>query len=369
MDIALFEAQIRKTGFVLEDRLAQELRAAHWTVISSKYYVDDAEETVREIDLVAYQAAQLKDLDIYTVLIISCKKSEANAWSLLARQIDLRDPNSDWWPLHAWSNVKALRFQLQEPGATRRYHEQMIGQGVVDALATPAVDVFAFQEMTLTTGAPQDDRKIFAAVTSLMKAQAYELGALPQRKKRASVYQFNLLSVVDAELVRLMFTGGTIAAAAVDSEHYIARYIVHKQETFSRIRFIRADAFTQALPDYGRLHQANTRWFVSERDSFFLDVVTSPAKLRVFLEEFRREVGWHIRWSLERHGLTKIEPSDVSLYWNAESARLEIQAPIGDEGAALLNEDNLSRKHSASALKRIYRYEGAFIFKDDEIPF
>ena len=42
-DLSVFECEIRKTGFVLENQIARVLQAAGWSVISSKYYVDDAE--------------------------------------------------------------------------------------------------------------------------------------------------------------------------------------------------------------------------------------------------------------------------------------------------------------------------------------
>lgn len=45
--------EIHKTGFVLESQIAQQLKAAGWTVISNKNYGDDSKETVREIDLAA----------------------------------------------------------------------------------------------------------------------------------------------------------------------------------------------------------------------------------------------------------------------------------------------------------------------------
>ena len=54
-DLSVFETEIRKTGFVLESRITRILQKASWSVISNKYYVDDASETVREIDLVAYK--------------------------------------------------------------------------------------------------------------------------------------------------------------------------------------------------------------------------------------------------------------------------------------------------------------------------
>src|SRR6266478_9767795 len=133
MDDKKLETQIRKTGFVLENEVAQILRSAGWTVISNKYYVDDFENSVREIDLVAYQVKVVQHFKVYTVLVISCKKSEAKAWALLARDINLRDPNSDWWPLHAWTNDKALHFQLTEPGAAKRFHEGALSLGVGEA--------------------------------------------------------------------------------------------------------------------------------------------------------------------------------------------------------------------------------------------
>ena len=74
MDTKKLEAQIRKTGFVLENQVAQTLKSAGWTVISNKYYVDDFEDSVREIDLIAYQVAKIQHFDVYTVLIVSCKK-------------------------------------------------------------------------------------------------------------------------------------------------------------------------------------------------------------------------------------------------------------------------------------------------------
>lgn len=61
-----FAAEIRKTGFVLENEVAQVLKRSGWTVISNKYYVDDSEETVREIDLVAYHVPKVQHFDVYT---------------------------------------------------------------------------------------------------------------------------------------------------------------------------------------------------------------------------------------------------------------------------------------------------------------
>ena len=183
MELDKLSEGICKTGFVLENRIATNLKQTGWTVISNKYYEDDFTSSVREIDLLAYKVSKVKQFDVYTTLLISCKKNESNAWALLARDINLKDPNSDWWPLHAWSNDKALQYQLAQAGCGKTYHDELTELGVTDALSIPAVEVFAFQEMNCESGLPKNDTNIFNAVTSLMKAQAYELSALPQEKR------------------------------------------------------------------------------------------------------------------------------------------------------------------------------------------
>lgn len=363
-----FSTQIQKTGFVLENQIAQQLRAEKWTVISNRYYVDDAEESVREIDLVAYKATRTQHFDVYTTLLISCKKSEANAWALLSRNIDLKDPNSDWQPVHAWSNDKALAFQLFKPDSAKLYHDAVAALGVTDVLSTPNVEVFAFQEMNKVSGAPQNDKAIFSAITSLMKAQAYELGALPQRKRTPVVYQFNLVSIVDTELVRLMFVGQKIKAASIDHEQYIARYIIKKRATFSRIRFMRSNVFSNLLPQYSALHKANCAWFDAECNSFYFDIVKDRKRVVILIEDFRKEIQWPLRMALigAKHTVPNLDKLD--LYWSEPDSSIYIYAPISQEAVDALNEDQKLREKVGAALAKFYRYKGSFKF-EEEIPF
>jgi len=364
-----FSEQIQKTGFVLENAIAQQLKAARWTVISNRYYVDDAEESVREIDLVAYQVSRVQHFDVYTALLISCKKSDANAWALLCREIDLKDPNSNWQPLHAWSNDKAVTFQLAKPDSASLYHEKIALSNVGNALRTPEVEVFAFQEMSKSSGAPQNDKAIFSATTSLMKAQAYELGALPQRRTKPAVYQFNLLSVVDSDLVRLFFEGAAIESQPVEQEHYIARYIIKKQATFSRIRFMRADVFASLLPEYASLHQENCLWFDAQCNEFYVDIVKDSKRSEALISDFRKEVRWNIRWSLIEKKLPPPDIDKLNFYWSDRDTRIQIYGPFGSAGAQALNDDQKVRVKVAEALTKVYRYSGDFAFDDDDIPF
>lgn len=369
MDLKLLEKQIRKTGFVLENRVAHWLKAAGWTVISNKYYVDDFEESVREIDLVAYQVQKAQHLDVFTVLVISCKKSESNIWALLAREANLRDPNSDWWPLHAWSNDKAINFQLSEPNVARRCHDDAVARGVREVLGEPSVEVFAFQEMDGKSGAPRNDKPIFFAVTSLMKAQAYELGALPLRKKLPCVYQFNLISVVDAEMARLMFRGNVITSEPIDSEQYLARYIVKKKETFSRIRFIKSSAFPTALDDYNRLHRANVAWLNQQCDAFYDGIMTDYRRNRVLIDDFKEQVGGNLSRRIRDGMKLNVDFNDFWFYWDVSNKVLHVEVFADENVITFLNSDDASKARVGVALSSVYRYTGSFVFAVDDIPF
>lgn len=369
----LIESEITKTGYVLEHEIVQALKLHGWTVISGKYYVDDNENVPREMDLIAYRVKRFDsdEVELYTALIISCKKSDENVWALLARDTNLKDPNTDYWPLHAWSNDPAVTYQLSRSGKGRAYHEALRTLGVTDAVADPQVDVFAFQEMNKTSGAPKNDKAIFAAMTSLVKAQAYELSALPSRKKTKAVYQFNLISVVGADMYRLMFAakGSGITSSKVDSEHYIARYIVSKRESFSRIRFLTAQAFPSALEDYGRLHAANARWFAAEHSTFYKNIMQDPARVKVLEKSFYAQIKNVVKWRVEAH-FKNIKNFDEEpfLFWDKKAGALEVSYFETEEVERWMNDTPEIREIVRDALDGVYRYTGPFQFAGG-IPF
>lgn len=368
----LIGLEISKTGYVLEHRVAQLLKAKGWSVISGEYYVDDNEDVPREMDLIAYRVAKIDndEIEVYTVLIISCKKSEENAWALLARNINLKDPNTDYWPLHCWTNDVALGYQLAISGKPKKYHEGVRIHGVTDAAADPQVEVFAFQEMSKINGSPRNDRAIFNSLTSLVKAQAYEISALPARKKSKAVYQFNLISVLGTDMYRLMFAdaGGGVKAVAIESEQYIARYIVAKRESFSRIRFLTEDGFSESLDDYGRLHAANARWFAGEYADFYRDIVCDDKRTEVLMSKFHDKVRFPVKWRLERKFKNISYDDKPLLSWNLDFSDLSVEYMYGDDVLDFMNEDEDINNIVAAALKAIYRYEGSFKFRF-EIPF
>lgn len=368
-DLSKFASGIRKSGFPLEYQTALTLKRAGWSVISSKYYLDDTTQTPREIDLIAYKVTKLAGFQVYTTLIVSCKKSENETWALLSREADRANPNTDWWPLHLWSNNKAIDFQITKPGEKRRFHHEALARGVQDALTLPAVELFAFQIMNSASGNVHNDKPIYDSIASLVQAQAYELSALPDRRKEPSVYQFNLLTVLDADLIRLHFDEDRITPVAVDSEHYIARYIVQKRQSFSRIHFIRASAFAEGLSDYDRLHAANAEIFAALEATFYRGVLQDTDKVALFIEQFRRKVRWplHFRITGELHTTTELESMDVS--WNGTFNRADVEVyAVSVEIIDFLNSDPKSKEIVANALKSVYRYVGPFEFNEG-IPF
>lgn len=369
----LIASEIAKTGYVLEHEIAQALKLKGWTVISGKYYVDDNEDAPREMDLIAYRVTRFDndEIELYTVLMISCKKSDENAWALLTREANLKDPNTDYWLLHAWSNEPGVTYQLARPGKARAYHEGIRAHGVGDAVADPQVDVFAFQEMNKVTGAPKNDKAIFAAMTSLVKAQAYELSSLPGRKKTKAVYQFNLISVIGSDMYRLMFAtkGSSITSSKLDSEQYIARYIVSKRESFSRIRFITSRAFPAALDDYARLHVANLEWFSAEQSSFYKEIVRDSDRVQALVKLFYAKIKNKVKWRVESH-FKNIKNFDEEpfLFWDEKANALEVSYLEAEDVGRWMNESPEIRKIVGDALNGVYRYSGPFQFTFD-IPF
>jgi hypothetical protein len=362
---------IEKTGFPLEYRTAHTLKTAGWTVISGKYYIDDTHQVPREIDLIAYKVSKVGHLDVCTTLIVSCKKSENGAWALLARPLDEKDPNMDFWPLHLSSNDKAIQFEINDREQKKRYHADALKKGVQEALRMPGADVFAFQDMNLTSGAAKNDKPIFDAITSLVQAQAYELGALPARKKNPFVYQFNLISVSQADLVRFDFNGDAITPTPLASEHYIARYIIQRQETFARVHFVKAEAFVHILSDYNRLHEANC-YLIKERDQeFFASAITDRKRLDIYLADFRKALTHTLNWRVSSDLKLSKDFKNMDLEWDSKAKQVHIELDVGfdEEIIEFLNADKLAKTAAAKVLKRLYRYSGPFSFVEDTFPF
>jgi hypothetical protein len=369
MDLAGFSREIRKTGFVFEFDVAQALRRHGWNVITNKHYVDDLQDVVREIDLIAYRTASVQNCQVYTTLILSCKKDNTHVWALLTRDVDTKDPNADWNPVHVWSNDKVLSFMTNEPGWREQYAAFLVHSGRHKLVEAPRDHVFAFQEMNRESGKPHNDTNIFASITSLMKAQAYELKALPDRRHDPALYQFNLLSVVDSDLVRLHFTGSDINPSIVDGATYFANYIIRKQQTSARIYFVKASSLEATINEFDLLHKANLEFFDSLRATFFRKIMADERRRNVLLPNFQHFIHWQLWLKLYRQFKIEIKAEDVKLSWSSEQNRVEIELPIAQEQIDALNGDVETCGAASSGLKMMYRYEGPIAFSVEGLPF
>jgi hypothetical protein len=370
VDLEKIQTSITKTGFQLEYSIGNLLRKSGWTLISNRCYIDDLEGTVREMDLLAYKVSHIKDFSLYTAVIISCKKNESNAWALLSRPVEPQDPNYNWRPFKGWSNHAALKYYINGKNWAHAYHEKLLKECPA-LFQPPPVDVFAFQEINKNSGNIQNDKAIFSSITSLMKAQSYEMSILESRQKnKKRIYQFNLVSLIDSEMVRVFFDDDKITASSVESEDYLCRYILNKEEAIARIKFVTAEAFPEVIKDYSKLHAQNKEIFSEYYEKFYSDAYKVSEKSELLIGEFNNKVKRRI--SNARYHFTKtFEMSDVSIDYNSHTEELTVDLDYDDVSNEMMesfNKDANLKAFVAEALKEVYHYEGKFSF-EIAIPF
>lgn len=132
---------------------------------------------------------------------------------------------------------------------------------------------------------------------------------------------------------------------------------------------MQATAFAALLPEYSSLHRANCRWFDSQCNEFYVDIVKDSKRAGTLIADFRREVRWDLRWALIEKKLPAPDIDKLDFYWSDKQGRIQIFGPLGSVGAQALNDDQKVKDKVAAALKKVYRYTGSFEFDDDDIPF
>ncbi len=360
---------VKETGFELEFLVSKSLMESGWTVINNKYYIDDVQGSAREIDIVAYKVTSKNKIQIYTVLIISCKKSTENTWALLAKDKNIKDPNIDWTPVTLWSNQKAIRLIIEN----YKWKEKYVNSSVKlhDNLFLPSKHIFAFQELNTETGKSKNDKAIFNSIVTSMKSQNYEIASLDKRKKEESVYNFNLISVVDAPLIRVNYGKTQPNVENISSDIYVGSYIIDKKETISRIHFINSSVFDSCLSTYTDLHKHNVAQSVVILESYYVDCLKDRNKANLFKDKFNHQLKWDIYKALRvLRPKEKVELNDIAAGWDKKKdcATIEVSSVYEDNELDALNTNNKIKVTIAKALKEIYHYEGDFYFNSD-FPF
>lgn len=360
---------IEKTGFLLEHKVARAFETCGWNIIGNKYYIDDISGGPREIDLIAYKHTSVAGISLYTTVIISCKKSQDDVWVFLGRKPSPNDPNIERWPVHTWSNSKVIDFQLKLEGFNAAYYKSLIEYNVATLAGMPDLDIFAFQEVNLKKKTAHNDKNIYNSVTSLLKALSYEMKVLPERKKNISIYQFNLLSVVDADLVQ--FDADKSLSREVNEQLYIAKYIVNERQVFSRVPFIKGTELDRYLEEYNALHSANVSIFNTMEKDFYCDVLHEDRKIEVLISDFRKRVSRRLYSFISSDLREKVKGSSFGLRWDNQRniCIIYVDFSLFDLGLPeILNNSQKAKSVFQDVLNDVYRYQGQFEF-DDEIPF
>lgn len=371
LDLTTIANNIKKSGFVLEHDVTNLLKAHHWSVINNRYYVDDVQETAREIDLVAYKANKIEKILIYTTLIISCKKSEANAWSLLFRDHAQDDPNINWYPTKFWANDERLKHMIGKPEWLTSYLEMAKGKGLFEKIFEPSGQLFAFQEINKTNSTVQNDKNIFNAVSSLMKAEAYEMNSLERgRKKITALYNFNLLSIVDSELIKLHFSSNSISPTQIDEAKCVFSYIINKQETSSRIHFCTYSSLDSLLKNYNALHDSNLAFFKTLLDKFYENIFSDKKRREVLRKEFEGRMLWRYNYFFGRDTGRRLDLQQLSFHMPIGGGKLEIELDGDSDVIAFFNNCESAKESTKRALAAIYKYSGEYIFTEYlDLPF
>lgn len=269
--------------------------------------------------------------------------------------------------MHVWTNDKAIKFQIDQSGFNSDYYNNAKIQ--TNVLKQPEFDVFAFQEMKKSCGSCQNDKNIFNSITTLMKSQSYEMLSLESRKKNCAVYQFNLISIVDSEIIRLKFEDDQIIQNEIDEEVYISRYIIRHKEEFSRIHFAKAKSIENIIKEYDELHKYNLVAFERTRKEFYVDILKDQSKMKLLLDDFRKEIKRPINRSLKfKSEFTKMIDS-IWLRWNEKKSILDIEFEIPEEQIQKMNVDENLKKRVTEILNALYRFTGKFEFSSSELPF
>lgn len=357
---------LAKTGFLLEHLVAEEFKKAGWWTIGGRYYTDDVDGRARELDLVAYRAEKSGELEVVTAVLVSCKKDEETTWAFLTKQKPKHDPNFDWDPVHYWTDVQPLQTYLASDPWKNEYIKAL-GK-LHDKSFRAVTDIFAFQQVSSLKVSSRNDKAIFDSIASLMKALDHEIAAVPARAKgRKRLYVFSLLTVVDASMVDVNYSGKQPVATEVEHITHLARYMVRKRDLSALVHFVRSDKLSQFVSAMSKFADLNAKHMASLTSTAYEAIQWNDKVRAYFAERLKSRLAWNIARTFRKHSRSSLSVTEVQLGF--EDDRLNILVDIlDDDDLAILNTDKSLKAETAELLKEVARYEGDFVFVGD-LPF
>lgn len=375
-------AAVERTGFPLEHRTAVAFSSRGWSVVSNKYYVDDNSGEVREIDMIAYKAVLAGHVTVYSAIVVSCKKTAENTWVFMTRAANHADPNKNHSPVHYWTNDKALTYSMAQQGALDRLNESL-SHVAPELWGLAPKDIFGFQELCpvyenkakgikVTSGLKADnDRALFSSVTTLMKAQAYELKRLPERRKEPVIYLFNLLAVMDGAMIEASYQENPPDVSEAKIQSYIAHYIIKGEEQYCRINFVSVDKLEEVIDQCDKVHVRAVRFVTENIASFYRDVFKDKAAMKHLFDDFihllRPFVNIFGKLSESKYEFGK-ENVDLEYDEGRKLLKISVAQEQPDKYVEKLNGQKRVVEKTKEVLRKVYRYEGEFVYVA-EFPF
>ncbi|MBV6866457.1 hypothetical protein [Xanthomonas euvesicatoria] len=355
---------LQGTGFILEHKVAMEFQKKKWKTINGRYYLDDVDGRARELDLIAYKVTKGEDIDIATVVLVSCKKEAKNTVALLSRKRPKVDPNADWEPVHWWTKSEPMNSYLLSEDWKEKYLDS--NPDIKEKVLSPKRDIFAFQ-LVSEGGTAQNDKPIFDSVTCLMKALDHEITQLRSKtKKTRRIYQFVLCTVFDAPMVDVQYEHSPAKVLHIRRTTYFSRYIVNKKDSSALIHFIRSEEIDKFLGDLDSLHKHNAKFFTAQVQQAYDAIKTSP-QVRKY---FSSNAGWEFKLILNRRRrkITKNTQKIEELNFGYYDGQLQIEVDVSEDTVKSLNNDKGTREEISALLKEKLRYTGEFNI-EEMIPF
>jgi len=364
--LAKIPLALEKTGFVLERKVSEVFKKAGWSVISSRYYVDDVDGRARELDLVCYRVQKVGDLDVYSVALVSCKKDERDTWAFMSKDRPASDPNVDWEPIHFWTDRQPLSTFLQH--CEWRKAHMTSNKRVFEGLFRDVRDVFAAQLIKPSGEEPNNDTPIFNSVSGLFKALDHELTALPERAKgKSRLYLFSLVTIADVAMVDVQYKGDQVAAKEVSEMTYLARYMVRKRELAAHVHFVRSDVVEAFVLKLSALADHNCQQSTALVKASYEAIRFSVEVQAHFAARLEPWLSLRLGQILTGHG-RKEKVAMVELEWSSSGNELVVGVDLYGEALATLLRDAEAVEVVRRALIDYAKYSGKFRI-DSAIPF
>lgn len=367
------------TGFFLEHKVAIVLEKNEWQVIHNRYYLEDSNATQREMDIIAYKVTEVNDINVYTTLVISCKKTIDNNWVFLTRKSKGTRNNISSFPLTNFCNDDALKYQMRKNKWDSKLTENTDRNWDFFRQFSSNEDIiFAFREYNNSKSTIANDTAIYESINTLLKSQDYELNSLRKgRRENPCYYHFNLLAVNEVvSMIKVDCHEEQMESSVISQIHYVNRFIVNKEVNHALIDFISFDALESQIIKYNSLHSKNCKIIESEVNQFYQVSIFSDYSAKQLIYDKAKESlisDLHFFFSIDLKGFEHysyklIEP--LSLESNNTNKTFYFTIPVENQQLLnVLNNNEEIKTIVSTWFDTYFHYKGSFSFEHDGLPF